>query len=82
MPASPFALRYNRLIAAIDAQFGQVMVDRLIPGRRYRYIITATNGAGSTIYTGTFNTIRTYHRVFAPFLTKDASAAVPTGTGR
>jgi hypothetical protein len=82
MPASPFALRYNRLIAAIDAQFGQVMVDRLIPGRRYRYIITATNGAGSTIYTGTFNTIRTYHRVFAPFLTKDASTTVPTGTGR
>jgi hypothetical protein len=82
VPASPFALRYDRLIASMDVQFGQVMVDRLIPGRRYRYIITATNGAGSTIYKGTFNTIRTYHRVFAPFLTKDASTTVPTGTGR
>jgi hypothetical protein len=82
VPASPFALRYDRLIASMDVQFGQVMVDRLIPGRRYRYIITATNGAGSTIYKGTFNTIRIYHRVFAPFLTKDASTTVPTGTGR
>jgi alpha-tubulin suppressor-like RCC1 family protein len=82
VPGSPFVLRRARLNASMETQFSQVMVDRLIPGRRYRYIITATNGAGSTSYTGTFSTIRTYHRVFAPFLTKDESTTVPTGTGR
>ena len=82
VPGSPFVLRRARLNASMETQFSQVMVDHLIPGRRYRYIITATNGAGSTSYTGTFSTIRTYHRVFAPFLTKDESTTVPTGTGR
>jgi alpha-tubulin suppressor-like RCC1 family protein len=82
VPSSPFVLRRDRLNASIDTQFSQVVVDRLIPGRRYRYTITATNGAGSTSYTGTFSTTRTYHRVFAPLLTKDESTIVPTGIGR
>jgi hypothetical protein len=68
--------------ATMTTQVRQFTFDGLIPGRRYRYTITATNGAGSTTYTGSFSTLRMYYRVFAPFLTKDASTTVPAGTGR
>jgi alpha-tubulin suppressor-like RCC1 family protein len=79
---NPFSLQSNNVNASVDPQTGLFTFDRLIPGRRYRFMITTTNGAGSTNYTGTFNTLRMYHRLFVPLLTNNASVAVPTGTGR
>jgi hypothetical protein len=79
---NPFSLQRDSVNATLTPQVGQFTFDGLIPGRRYRYTITTTNGAGSTSYTGTFNTLRMYHRIFVPLLSNDASAAVPTGTGR
>ena len=77
-----FSLQNDSVNATLTPQVRQFTFDGLIPGRRYRYIITTTNGAGSTTYTGTFSTLRMYYRLFTPFLTKDASTTVPTGTGR
>jgi hypothetical protein len=76
------AVQTDSVNATMTTQVRQFTFDGLIPGRRYRYTITATNGAGSTTYTGSFSTRRMYYRVFAPFLTKDVSTTVPAGTGR
>jgi hypothetical protein len=80
--SNPSSLQSDSFNATTTTQVRQFTFDGLIPGRRYRYTITATNGAGSTTHTGTFNTLRMYYRVFAPFLTKDSSTTVPAGIGR
>ncbi len=80
--SNPSSLQSDSVNATTTTQVRQFTFDGLIPGRRYRYTITATNGAGSTTHTGTFNTLRMYYRVFAPFLTKDSSTTVPASIGR
>ena len=62
----PIATQSSDVNATLTPITTAVNLDGLIPGRRYRYTIKVTNGAGSNSYTGTFTTTRQYNRIFVP----------------
>lgn len=68
--------------ASVAPRSGAVVFTGVIPGRRYRYSLTATNAQGTRVYRGTFVSNQMFERSYAPFATNAAPAANPVGSGR
>ncbi|MCX6016534.1 MAG: hypothetical protein NT020_13245, partial [Chloroflexales bacterium] len=68
--------------AAVSFTTGSAVFTGVIPGRRYRYTLTASNNQGSQTYTGTFTSNQTFGRIYAPILYNSSSAASPASSGR
>jgi hypothetical protein len=68
--------------AAVSFNTGTAVFTGVIPGRRYRYTLTATNTQGTQTYTGTFTSNQTFNRLFTPLLSNSSPAALPASSGR
>lgn len=68
--------------ASVAPQSGAVVFTGVIPGRRYRYTITATNSRGTRTYKGTFVSNQTFERVYAPLATNALPVVNTAGNGR
>jgi hypothetical protein len=68
--------------AAVSFNTGTAVFTGVIPGRRYRYTLTATNTQGTQTYTGTFTSNQTFNRLYTPLLYNSSPAAPPASSGR
>jgi alpha-tubulin suppressor-like RCC1 family protein len=68
--------------AAVSFNTGTAVFTGVIPGRRYRYTLTATNTQGTQTYTGTFTSNQTFNRLYTPLLSNSSPAAPPASSGR
>jgi len=68
--------------AAVSFNTGTAVFTGVIPGRRYRYTLTATNTQGTQTYTGTFTSNQTFNRLYMPLLSNSSPVAPPASSGR
>ena len=68
--------------AAVSFNTGTAVFTGVIPGRRYRYTLTATNTQGTQTYTGTFTSNQTFNRLYTPLLSNSSPVAPPASSGR
>ena len=66
--------------ANLDPVSVSTLFTNLLVNSRYKYQITVSNDAGSSVYSGVFTTDMNYHNLYVPFLSNASGVMTPVNT--